>query len=140
MTHYKDLSPYQYVKDSIPAGVTAVNVGWLEPEEEFTQGNTPEGFTDALATIVRDSRQMKMRGWHSCRLPHVGYTEPYPTNVDLGGQKVSLGGAEVRVIAKSGEWLIAPDLILHYVLNHSYKPPVDFIEAVMSQRIAPPSR
>jgi hypothetical protein len=44
------------------------------------------------------------------------------------------------VIAKSGEWLIAPDLILHYVLNHSYKPPVDFIEAVMSQRIAPPSR
>jgi hypothetical protein len=33
--------------------------------------------------------------------------------------------------------MIAPDLVLHYVSNHSYKPPTDFIEAVMDQRIAP---
>ena len=137
MTHYEDLSPYRYVKESIPAGVSAVNVGWLDPGEEYARGNVPDGFTDALAVVVRDSRQMKMRGWHSCQLPHIGYVEPYPTTVDVGGQKVSLGGAEVRVVAKSGEWMIAPDLILHYVTNHSYKPPTDFIEAVMDQRIAP---
>jgi hypothetical protein len=137
MTYYEDLSPYQYVKDSIPPGVTAVNVGWLEPAEEYSQGNVPDGFIDALTIIVRDSRRMKMRGWHSCQLPHIGYEEPYPTTVDVGGRKVSLGGAEVRVVAKSGEWMIAPDLVLHYVSNHSYKPPTDFIEAVMDQRIAP---
>ena len=137
MTYYEDLSPYQYVKDSIPAGVTAVNVGWLEPEEDYAKGSVPDGFIDSLAIIVRDSRQMKMRGWHGCRLPHIGHQEPYPTVVVVGGQKVSLGGAEVRVVAKSGEWMIAPDLVLHYVSNHSYKPPKDFIEAVMDQRTAP---
>ncbi|MER6571902.1 hypothetical protein ABT288_38435 [Streptomyces sp. NPDC001093] len=33
--------------------------------------NTPgvsDGFAETLATIVRDSHQMKMRGWHSCQL------------------------------------------------------------------------
>jgi hypothetical protein len=137
MTYYEDLSPYEYVKESIPAGVSAVNVGWLEPGQEYMQGEVPEDFIDVLAVTVRDSRRMKMRGWHSCQLTHVGYAEPYPTTVDVGGQKVSLGGAEIRVVAKSGEWLIAPDLVLHYVLNHSYKPPTDFIEAVLDRRIAP---
>lgn len=137
MTHYEDLSPYRYVKESIPPGVSAVNVGWLEPGEGYAMGDVPEGFIDALAIVVRDNRQMKMRGWHSCQLPHIGYEESYPITVDVGGRKVSLGGAEVRVVAKSGEWMIAPDLVLHYVSNHSYKPPTDFIEAVMDQRIAP---
>jgi hypothetical protein len=137
MTHYADLSPYEYVKESVPAAVTAVNVGWLEPGEEYPQGDVPDGFVEALATIVRDSRQMKMRGWHGCGLPHVGYTADYPIRVDVGGQKVALGGAEVRVVARSGEWMIAPDLILHYVSDHSYKPPADFIDAVLDQRIAP---
>ncbi|WP_443062416.1 DUF7919 family protein [Streptomyces sp. NBC_00457] len=35
--------------------------------------------------------------------------------------------------------MIAPDLILHYVADHSYRPPEDFIEAVMRKRIAPSS-
>ncbi|WP_225100413.1 hypothetical protein [Streptomyces sp. CoH27] len=137
MTHYADLSPYEYVKESIPAAVTAVNVGWLEPGEEYPQGDVPDGFIETLAIIVRDSRQMKMRGWHSCPLPHVGYTAGYPIRVDVDGQDVALGAAEVRVVARSGEWMIAPDLILHYVSNHSYKPPADFIDAVLNQRIAP---
>ncbi|WKX12149.1 hypothetical protein [Streptomyces sp. NL15-2K] len=137
LTHYEDLSPYRYVRESIPAGVSAVNVGWLEPDKGYNQGNVSAGFIDSLALIVRGNLQMKMRGWHSCQLPHVGYAEPYPTTVYVAGKKVSLGGAEVRVVSKSGEWMIAPDLVFHYVAAHSYEPPADFIDAVMAQRIAP---
>lgn len=137
MTYYEDLSPYQYFKKSIPAGVSAVNVGWLEPGEEYPKGNAPDGFIDALAVIVRNSSQMRTRGWYACQLPHIGYKEPYPTTFAVGRKRVNLGSAEVRVVAKSGEWMIAPNLVLHYVSNHSYKPPTDFIEAVMEQRVAP---
>lgn len=137
MTHYEDLTAYQYFEESIPAGVVAVNVGWLEPGEEYVRGDVPDGFIDALAVIVRDSCQMRTRGWHGCQLPHGAHEESYPITVDVGGRKVSLGSAEVRVVAKSGEWMIAPNLVLHYVSNHSYRPPTDFIEAVMDQRIAP---
>jgi hypothetical protein len=102
MTYHEDLSPYQYVRESIPSGVRAVNVGWLEPGEEYAQGSVPDGFIEALAITVKDSRQMKVRGWHTCELPHIGYAEPYPTTIEVAGQKVSLGGAEVRVVANSG--------------------------------------
>ncbi|MBA2808657.1 hypothetical protein E0500_014935 [Streptomyces sp. KM273126] len=139
MTHYEDLSPYEYVSDSVPDGVTAVNVGWLEAGREFPRGNVPEEFIETLSSVVKCDRQMKMRGWHRCRIPHINNEERYPVTAEIDGQKISLGGAEVRFISTSGEWMIAPDLILHYVTDHSYRPPAEFIEAVIRKRIAPSS-
>ncbi|WP_455755410.1 DUF7919 family protein [Streptomyces werraensis] len=34
------------------------------------------------------------------------------------------------------EWLIASDLVLHYVAVHSYRPPDSFVEAVMARRVS----
>jgi hypothetical protein len=33
-------------------------------------------------------------------------------------------------------WLIAPTLIIHYVLQHEYPPPPEFFEAVVAERFA----
>lgn len=139
MTYYEDLSPYQYIPESVPDGVAAVNVGWLEACREFPQGDASEEFIACLSDIVKYDRQAKTRGWHRCHLPHAGDEPSYPFSVEVDGQRISLGGAEVRVVSSSGLWMIAPDLVLHYVLDHFYRPPEDFLEAVIGKRVAPSS-
>ncbi|GGS24981.1 hypothetical protein GCM10010252_75100 [Streptomyces aureoverticillatus] len=138
MTYYKDLSPYEYTSGSVPDGVTALNIGWLEEGHEHLKGSVPDDFTQGLARLVSSARQMKMRGWHRCRISHDSDREQYPITVEVSGKEISLGAAEIRVVSSSGEWLIAPDLIFHYVIDHSYRPPTEFIEAVVKQRVAPP--
>ncbi len=41
-----------------------------------------------------------------------------------------LGSAEIWVIANDGKIFACPDLILHYIVDHNYLPPEEFIEAV----------
>lgn len=41
-----------------------------------------------------------------------------------------LGSAEIAV-ATSATSFAAPDLILHYVRTHGYRPPAEFIQAVL---------
>ncbi|WP_249375347.1 hypothetical protein [Streptomyces sp. I05A-00742] len=57
--------------------------------------------------------------------------------VVAGEQTLLLGTAELRVVSADGTWFIAPDLVLHYVTDHGYLPPDDFVEAVLSGRDAP---
>ncbi|MGV9345205.1 DUF7919 family protein [Streptomyces spiralis] len=136
MTYYTDLSPYEYFPESVPSEVTARNIGWLDTGQDYTRGPSPKPFLEGLSELVRDGRQMQTRGWHRCLLPHDNEEAEYPISVNIADVKVSLGGAEIRVVAESGDWLIAPDLVYHYVTEHSYRPPQAFIEAVTARRVA----
>jgi hypothetical protein len=57
--------------------------------------------------------------------------------VERGSDWVTVGDAEIRVGAEDGTWLVAPTLVLHYVTDHAYAPPPEFIEAVATGRFAP---
>jgi hypothetical protein len=50
-----------------------------------------------------------------------------------GGEFV-VGGAEIRVEGATGTRYASPDMIIHYVEEHGYRPPDDFIQGVFSQR------
>ena len=60
-----------------------------------------------------------------------------PTTVTREDAAVAVGDAEIRVVTSDGTWLIAPTMVLHYVMVHAYRPPDVFIEAVNSGRFAP---
>jgi hypothetical protein len=139
MSYYSDLSPYTYLPRTVPASVVARNVGWLSGLRRFPRGEVPAEFTEALGELCRDEPRARTRGVHRCRLCHrLGAGGPSPLSVDIGGRPVPLGTAEVRVAAAgSGEWLIAPDLVHHYVTRHGYRPPDVFAEAVLARRVAP---
>lgn len=140
MPGYRDLTPYEYIPATIPEGVRAVNIGWLGAEyRDFPKSDVPAEFVTSLAELCRDEARNRMRGWQECRFKHNGERAEYPVTIDVGGTEICLGGAEVRVIAPDGIWMIAPDLIYDYVTVHSYQPPAEFIEAVMAHRIAPKS-
>jgi len=46
------------------------------------------------------------------------------------GRSVVLGDAEIRVVAENGTLFVAPTLILHYVVEHGYQPPPEFVDAL----------
>jgi hypothetical protein len=47
-----------------------------------------------------------------------------------GGEFLTLGDAELRVVAEDGRWFVAPTLVLHYVVEHGYRPPDLFVRAI----------
>nr|WSZ98288.1 hypothetical protein OH820_23775 [Streptomyces sp. NBC_00857] len=137
MSHYEDLTPYSYLREAIPQSHTALNVGWLENGHDFPIGETSGDFKDALVDLIENHPRARMRGWHSCTLPHGGDRLPYPYRMNSGGKEFSLGSAEVRVVASGGEIFIAPNLVYHYVVDHCYRPPGEFVQAVILGRSLP---
>lgn len=116
MTYFADLSVYTYgCRDPLP---NVVNVGWLDNRHPFPQGDTPPDFRMALSKICVKTRRYPMAycGVHEC---------------EICGD--CFGGHEIRVSEENGmRTYVAPDMIEHYVNAHRYKPPQDFIDAVLA--------
>ncbi|RDY26486.1 hypothetical protein [Lachnotalea glycerini] len=125
MAQYDDLSKYIYF-DREESNI--FNIGWIE-DNSFNRGKVKEEFITRL--------------WEYIKYPvNVGrslYKNEYLDNkIDTytacyNGYQILLGAAEIRVMnLKKGVVYAAPNLIIHYILNHQYVPPEEFIEAVMN--------
>lgn len=107
--------------------INTFNVGWLEGEG-FPRGIVPDGFIKNL--------------WEYVKYP-VFMTRGFHKNIELDGEKtriivncqgytIRLGNAEIRVVdSKNDKIYASPNLIMHYIVNHNYLPPNEFIDAVM---------
>jgi hypothetical protein len=135
MTYYADLTPYEFLPDTVPDGVELLNVGWLEPGEEFPTGPTDPEFLANLITLAADHVTAVTRGFHTCRLPH-RFEDDFQFGAVYGSRVLFLGHAEIRVTAADGRGLAAPSLVVHYVRDHAYLPPEPFLEAVRAMRVA----
>jgi hypothetical protein len=81
-------------------------------------------------------------GWHDCELCTTE-TQWYP-----GGQigpVIRWKGQELRVcghrhhLEHEGRVYVCPALILHYILDHGYRPPEEFVRAVIEGRFRTPA-
>ena len=124
MAYYSDLSPYDYYDFD----VAMVNVGWLDALHTFETGAVSTEFVDALILCAVDSEQ-QMRGYHHCEFCE----EESPISVKRpdGSRYVRLGSAEIHAVAEDGQRYSAPNLVVHYVLAHNYRPPAEFRAAVI---------
>ena len=131
MTYYADGTPYSYLADAGGGGL--VNIGWLDASVPFPTGEVPGAFVERLVTLGRDGVH-RTRGLHYCNLcprdSDVGL--PAPTEVHSPDGDYVVGGAEIRVPGPGGRTYVAPDMVVHYVLAHGYRPPEEFIKAVMA--------
>jgi hypothetical protein len=141
---FRDLEPYRY---NLATELTdVVSIGWLCGGRDYPQGEPTVELVDALDHVLSSHRVNQMRGYHPCefcskpplvvREPRTGkevLLRPPLVHETRSGQKVWLGSAEIWVPAL-GQAVIyaAPDLIYHYVNEHRYLPPTDFINAVLS--------
>ena len=106
-------------------------MGWLDRDAPYESGAVSPEFVSALFTLCHN-KVNKMRGFHRCNLcssdkggPHV------PLVVSMFDSNLTVGNAEIRVTG-SERTFAAPDMIIHYVAVHGYRPPQEFIDAVTS--------
>ncbi len=116
-----------YYPDNESSGST-IRVGWLDKKVPFSSGMVDSTFLQRLQKLYRD-RTNQTRGYHLCPF----CTKPeFGTPVNIEGEEIKLGSAEIHVRDANGQTFIAPDLLYHYILVHGYCPPIEFIEAVCS--------
>jgi hypothetical protein len=120
MAFFEDLTPYTYFHPEEEAPGT-VNVGWLESDRPFPTGRTGEEFRARLGRLC-ERRVKQTRGRHLC---------PFCTGRDRPGSS-----AEMRV-AGTDRVYAAPSLVHHYVVAHGYRPPAEFVAAVLAWEETP---
>jgi hypothetical protein len=130
MTYFADGSAYSY-GDTGEAG-PRVNVGWLSPSHPYQTGAVPEDLVALLAHRCSMGVH-RTRGLHRCEFcVFAGPGRKPPTSVRDEDREFIVGSAEIRVTGPSGIVFASPDMIIHYVTDHGYKPPEEFLEALGS--------
>lgn len=126
--YYKDLTKYEYTTSE-----DSLNIGWLEKGHLSDKGDVPEEFVEKLWKHLRYPVRV-CRGFHVC-----DFCENPERGVPIAefkGKRREVGYYEIRVWGKAGSVYAAPSLIFHYILQHGYKPPQEFIDAVMESEEA----
>jgi hypothetical protein len=93
-------------------------VGWLSEEHPFPTGSVPLGFSAALRTLIKSAWQP--------------VTAMGPQFCEFCAKTDRVGGSKNVWIPTPEKVYIAPELIAHYIETHSYRPPDEFIEAVLA--------
>src|SRR5438128_2469289 len=103
--YYKDLDRYRYLLPVTLPGV--LTVGWLSRDNEFPRGEIPADLVRELAELLSTHRVNQTRGFHVCELcpprqrmldlPDRQIPVPQPYALNLAGQEIALGSAEVWV-------------------------------------------
>jgi hypothetical protein len=134
VTYFPDGSRYSFLNEE----ADAINIGWLDADHPFPTGRLPDTVIAALAQLCRNGLR-RTRGWHSCELCLASAAEASacPTAARDGEGEFIVGDAEIRVRAPDGTVFAAPNMIIHYVTDHGYRPPDSFTHAVLSDRGLP---
>ena len=118
MAYFPDLAPYEYARRSHPG---VFHVGWLDDKHPFPRGPVAPHLIERLKVLATKPVEL-CRGFHVCELcaePVLSKATP-PTN---------RGNGEIRV-SRAGMTFAAPVLIVHYIEQHNYLPPAQFLSAV----------
>ncbi len=132
MAYYTDLSPYEYIKSKAKDKI--LNIGWLDKEHIFAKGKVDCSLLELIFCLCRRSVN-KTRGYHLCPFcsdPSFGFT------VEIKKEKIVLGSAEIWVKGEDGKIYAAPNLIYHYIRDHNYLPPNEFLLAIKRGEIVDP--
>ena len=107
-------------------------MGWLDGKHQFQVEPPSEEFLESLLLLCIYPEEITVtRGYHVCDFcekPTFGIPINYP------GRNVKIGSAEIRVRGQNEIVYAAPNMIYHYVQDHHYKPPAEFIDAVLNSK------
>ena len=115
-----DLSPQNYsnIEDR-----TILSVGWLGSGEKYCTGEVSEDFIEKLKSLC-DHPINLYRGFHNCE---------FCLNTESNRREwAKIGNGEIRIMSDEGIWYVAPKMIHHYVMVHNYRPPIEFVNCVLS--------
>lgn len=123
--YFQDMTEYRYGRKK----ESSLNIGWLEAGHPVHKGEVSKEFMEKLWKYLRYPVNI-YRGFHTCNL--CIHPEDGIPVVEANGEKRKVGYYEIRVWGNDGKVYAAPSLFYHYITHHNYKPPQEFIDAVMS--------
>ena len=133
LTHIPDGSPCGYFHIHSP---NLIAIGWLDSQHSYSRGSCAESFLVHLADMLdKPWRRFVYRGFHECDLcPDETPAGPDTVNeVRLAGsvRRTSIG---IHNLLVPGDVVVyaAPSTIIHYITAHGYRPPDEFMDAVMA--------
>ncbi|OEJ96861.1 DUF7919 family protein [Streptomyces thermolilacinus] len=128
---YEDLSEYDYMTQDeftdresnfyalmYRPRHTRLAVGWLEAGRPYSTGPVPSGFVERLRAVQRVQWMNVCLGTHGCDL--------------CPEEEAPEGNGEVRIPGRPGIAYTAPFLVTHYITVHGYRPPQEFVDAVLA--------
>ena len=128
--YFEDLSVYTYssffrpTANSSNRNVRALNVGWLDEQYPFPQGEVAAEFITRLFSWCERPTNL-YRGHHTCQFCRRQAAVRSACDIVLPN-----GNGEIHVFASNDVVFVAPTLIGHYVAAHQYLPPPEFILAI----------
>src|SRR5687767_2054296 len=127
--YYDDMSIYEYMS-GFPM-LTVFNIGWLEGEHPYTTGDIDDEALNQIRQILFHEKDInKMRGFHMCSLCPYDPVHHAPMYVQIDGKARTLGMSEIWIPGDNDVVYAAPSMIYHYIVEHTYKPPEMFLEAL----------
>jgi len=109
--YYNDLSKYTYGNRRTKYD-NHVNIGWLDDKNDYSTGIFPEKI-ELLKKLKTIRPSNGTKGSHTCQ---------------ICGKRL---GSSEYIIKGDNIYYHTPDSISHYIIEHDYKPPQEFIDAVM---------
>lgn len=126
MTVFADLGPISYFP--VPDATALRAVGWLGRGHEFPVAPADRHFFDKLCLLlVAPFEPLTSFGSHRCDLCQFSGG---PGTLRNGDAVVQMGASNLFVPGR-GVVYVAPSLIAHYIDAHGYRPPDEFVEAVL---------
>jgi len=129
-------SPVHVGPGALPSFAILYAVGWLGDHVE-SRGETPQECIDNLLDAYEAGLRFSdgLMGAHSCEICP-------PTSVQLGadypiawhGRRTTVYGHGHHLILHGESLFICPAMILHYIVAHHYRPPKEFLDAVVRGR------
>jgi len=138
MTYFKDLTFFRYsdatwaFNEGIP--YIFLNIGWLDSEHPYTTGEPRE--KDLLTYVLSRHCEFPVnmcRGTHRChfcQFPPDCY-KAVPEPLMHHGKQINVGNGEIFIRGMNNLVYVAPTMIYHYIRDHNYNPPEEFVDAVL---------
>ena len=125
MTYFIDLTTYTYGATE-GSEASTLNVGWLSGSASFLTASPDPQFVSRLWRFCKVSIG-QTRGLHECEICR----SREANTAKRDDEQLLLGSAEIRVLSEQGQIFAAPNLIYHYVVDHNYAPPQEFVRAIL---------
>ncbi len=126
--YYEDLSNYCY---QLPFSLPNVKmIGWLDWLQPYPHGQVERKIIEKLWKLICtrpvpfDLEVNIVRGTDPCKICDTDIQY-----IDLSRNSMLLGMSEIW-IPYGLNWYAAPSLIAHYMEDHHYLPPKEFLEAI----------
>lgn len=109
--YFKDL---EKIQQPYAGNRVEVKIGWLDDGIPYNKGDVSNIFLDKLKSI---NPRIRTKGWHTC---------PFCGNARSSTQFI------IPIEGEKNTFYDAPYMIIHYIEEHDYKPPQEFINSVLN--------